>query len=290
MTLGENIAHLRGEKNMSQGDLAEALNVSRQSVSKWETDGSVPELERLTRMSELFGVSLDELVKGKTAEKETPPTPEPPVHPVASARQIVGVVLLALGGAALLVPLLLGGDLLSLVYAMPFWACGAVCLLAKQRVRLWTGWALVLSLDFFFQVMTGNRWTNLLGILATPAYRKFAFQSWGLNLPIMFAQALGLLLMIFLTLRSFRYERRAPTVRQKVLLAAGWAAYVLRWAVPYTSPFLKFQSRFYTQPLPLIAFRVWDALLGCVFLALLVWLLVATSAALRWKAEEKTTV
>ena len=62
MTLGENIARLRAEKRLSQGDLADALGVSRQSVSKWETDASVPELDKLVRLSELFGVTLDRLV------------------------------------------------------------------------------------------------------------------------------------------------------------------------------------------------------------------------------------
>lgn len=64
MSLGENIYRLRSEKGMSQSELAEALNVSRQSISKWETDGSVPELDKLLSLSSLFGVSLDELVKG----------------------------------------------------------------------------------------------------------------------------------------------------------------------------------------------------------------------------------
>ena len=40
MTLGQNIARLRAQKNLSQGDLADALEVSRQSVSKWETDAA----------------------------------------------------------------------------------------------------------------------------------------------------------------------------------------------------------------------------------------------------------
>lgn len=66
MSLGENIYRLRSEKGMSQSELAEALNVSRQSISKWETDGSVPELDKLLSLSDLFGVSLDELVKGST--------------------------------------------------------------------------------------------------------------------------------------------------------------------------------------------------------------------------------
>ena len=47
MNLGENIYRLRAEKNMSQGDLADALEVSRQSVSKWENNSATPELDKL---------------------------------------------------------------------------------------------------------------------------------------------------------------------------------------------------------------------------------------------------
>ena len=67
MTLGENIVRLRTQRNWSQGDLADALDISRQSVSKWETDASVPELEKLLKLSELFGVTLDALVRGEDA-------------------------------------------------------------------------------------------------------------------------------------------------------------------------------------------------------------------------------
>ncbi|MBQ8851043.1 MAG: helix-turn-helix transcriptional regulator, partial [Oscillibacter sp.] len=74
MTLGQNITRLRTAKGMSQGALAEALGVSRQSVSKWETDGSIPELEKLINMAKLFEVSIDELVTG---EPFTPPEAPP---------------------------------------------------------------------------------------------------------------------------------------------------------------------------------------------------------------------
>lgn len=65
MSLGERIYRLRTEKNLSQGDLAERLEVSRQSVSKWENNSAVPDLEKIIKLGEIFGVSLDELVKGE---------------------------------------------------------------------------------------------------------------------------------------------------------------------------------------------------------------------------------
>ena len=79
MTLGENIARLRTQKDWSQGDLADALGISRQSISKWEIDTSIPELEKLIKLSELFGVTLDQLVRGEDApETESVPASSAP--------------------------------------------------------------------------------------------------------------------------------------------------------------------------------------------------------------------
>ena len=57
MTMGEKIALLRRQRAWSQEELAEKLGVSRQSVSKWESGGSIPDLERVVRLAELFDVS-----------------------------------------------------------------------------------------------------------------------------------------------------------------------------------------------------------------------------------------
>lgn len=63
MTLGEKIFKLRTEQGLSQETLGEKLGVSRQSVSKWETDQSIPELDKIVAVSEMFGVSTDYLLK-----------------------------------------------------------------------------------------------------------------------------------------------------------------------------------------------------------------------------------
>ena len=66
MNLAEKIVELRKQNNWSQEELAERLDVSRQSVSKWEGGVSAPELEKLVRLSEIFGVSVDSLLKDDT--------------------------------------------------------------------------------------------------------------------------------------------------------------------------------------------------------------------------------
>lgn len=64
MSFGMNVQALRRRRNMTQEELADALGVSRQSVSKWESDGSFPEMEKLVQLCELFGCDLDTLVRG----------------------------------------------------------------------------------------------------------------------------------------------------------------------------------------------------------------------------------
>lgn len=64
MTFGERLFELRKTKNISQEELAELLDVSRQSISKWENDKAYPEMTRLLFMSEFFDVSLDYLMRG----------------------------------------------------------------------------------------------------------------------------------------------------------------------------------------------------------------------------------
>ena len=76
MNLGESIYRLRTARNMSQGDLADALDVSRQSVSKWENNMAVPDLDRLVKLSELFGITLDELVTGRAPQATHPSSSE----------------------------------------------------------------------------------------------------------------------------------------------------------------------------------------------------------------------
>ena len=60
----------RAAKDLSQQELAERLHVSRQSISKWELGTAKPDLDNMIRLSELFGVSLDELVLGKTQNRQ----------------------------------------------------------------------------------------------------------------------------------------------------------------------------------------------------------------------------
>ena len=62
MTIGEQIQNMRIQKGLTQERLAEMLEVSRQSISKWELGQAVPDVDKIIRMSELFDVSTDTLL------------------------------------------------------------------------------------------------------------------------------------------------------------------------------------------------------------------------------------
>ena len=77
MKLAEKIMKHRKKKGWSQEELAEHLNISRQSVSKWQSGASVPDLDKILRLSEIFKVSTDYLLKDEIEEEENKEESEP---------------------------------------------------------------------------------------------------------------------------------------------------------------------------------------------------------------------
>ena len=69
MPMGQKLAALRKQQGLTQEQLAEALNVSRQAVSKWESGAAYPETEKLIRLSEMYGCTLDHLVREDAQEE-----------------------------------------------------------------------------------------------------------------------------------------------------------------------------------------------------------------------------
>lgn len=77
MTFGEKLQGLRQRAGMSQDALAEKLNVSRQAVSRWERDETMPETEKVVALANLFGVSTDYLLRDQPEEHREEPRTEP---------------------------------------------------------------------------------------------------------------------------------------------------------------------------------------------------------------------
>ena len=70
MSLGERLLELRKSKHLSQEELAYKLDVTRQTISKWETDQSTPDFDKIMPLCELYGITSDELLTGISKEKE----------------------------------------------------------------------------------------------------------------------------------------------------------------------------------------------------------------------------
>lgn len=69
MSIGEKLLELRKEKHLSQEEVANILNVSRQTISKWETDQSTPDFDKILPLCKLYEITADELL-GETKSKE----------------------------------------------------------------------------------------------------------------------------------------------------------------------------------------------------------------------------
>ena len=300
MTLGQNIYRLRTERGLSQGDLAEALDVSRQSISKWETDGSVPELEKLLRLSELFHITLDELVKGSGAAETPSPAPEAVAGESAGkpedalletlsrgVNRTIGWVVLGFGALVAIVTAIAGGGLAGLVYAAPLFLCGVIYLVAKRRAGLCCAWACGLLGLALLRVACGISWT---GVFRAPLsfFRSDVARivSWGI--------AVFLLLLLIGTVRSFR-EQVLPWERRSVEKYAGlWVLYFGgRWAVNrflFAAWAMKvFPSGNYSQS-TVVAYSVASTLWEILLLVLLAILLVKTAALLRGRKAARAAV
>ena len=246
MTLGQRLSHLRTGAGLSQDALAEQLGVSRQSVSKWETDGSVPELDKLVRLSQVFGVTLDELVKG-TADapsgseatnrtetpqgakntppdttgtqdtfymSQTPPMPQDTAELLRLHRQkLTGIVLMA-------VALLATALNLALVFLMvPLFIAGVLCLVVRRRLGLAIGWTLWICALFVTRYASAISMSRLL----SPGY----WQHTSLATPL-----LALVQLAVLAVLAWRTLRNPPGLGAcwgiwAGLLAALW----LTWRI-----------------------------------------------------------
>ena len=299
MTLGQNISRLRTEQGLSQGDLADALEVSRQSISKWETDASIPELEKLLRLSELFHITLDELVKGTGGTVETPPSApkaaaagEGAGDPEAELLQTlnrgvnrtIGWVLLGFGALLTILLAVLGSGLAGLLFAAPLFLCGIICLVARKRPGLWCAWTCVLLGLIWLRATAGIRWTDIFRAPFTVFRSDIArIISWAI--------VAALLLLLIGTVRSFR-DQILPWDKRSIGKYAGlWILYLAgRWAVNrflFAAWAMKvFSSGNHTQSAAVV-YSIANILWEVALLAALALLLVKTAALLRGRKAAK---
>ena len=99
MNLKETLSFYRKQQGLSQIELAEALEVSRQTVSKWETGAALPSAENLLALSKLYGAPVDDLLNGMKTEDplELAPAPPPELDPsLIPRRKLIARMLAAI--------------------------------------------------------------------------------------------------------------------------------------------------------------------------------------------------
>lgn len=222
MTLGERICKLRTERNLSQGDLAETLDVSRQSISKWETNGSVPELDKLVKLSELFEISLDELVRDKKAEEKTQREQNVVYVEKAethSGKKIIGVILLCFSAFIWLLVSLFGDVLAGLLLASPFLGCGLICLLVRCNTGLWCSWVVYLFISLYMRFATGANWAYAL----VPQ-----MYTGGRTVHLVIAWTILLIFTVLTLITVLRFRKKpVTTIKTNVIgTAVAWAVYL----------------------------------------------------------------
>ena len=143
MELSNQIRRLRAERGLSQDALAEAIFVSRQTVSNWETDKTYPDVQSLVLLSQLFNVSLDELIQGDVAVMrrvmEEDARQMRQLSVAASVLLVLSVVFFVALTAAWRDPSPFGGLTKGTVAGagvfVPLYAVGMACALAIERIK-----------------------------------------------------------------------------------------------------------------------------------------------------------
>ena len=226
MELAGNIYRLRAARGMSQEELAAALGVSRQSVSKWETGAATPELDKVAALAALFGVTMDELVLGEArTAQETPAEGEsegavsyfPPRR-----RYIAAVALLCTGAALAVVLFLLGAGLIGpVIFTSPLWLCGIVCLRARRHVGFWCFAAAYLPVLWYIKWGTGVSYGDLF------FWAPYNNPMRGIIYIVFVVCNVGLIVYGIRSFRDAELRSRRPWLRVALCAALYVAAYFL---------------------------------------------------------------
>ena len=247
-TLGERIYKYRAARGLSQLELSELLEVSRQSVSKWETDVAVPELSKLVKMAEVFEISLDALVLGKEEEKEEAAEEHeikdeitPKIEKVReTSRMKTGFGFFFLGTGTLLsfLILLLSADILApILVFIPFGLCAFFCLRQFRHAALWCVDSWYVCIMAYFHYATGVYW-------APDIISLIHIDELGLNLSTImsFVFFFMLLFFIFLTVFAYRKEKFGFSEKKhKVLAVITVLAPIVKIGVSLAESYLVWQ-------------------------------------------------
>lgn len=165
MTFGEKLSKLRKENNYTQEQLADMLNVSRQSVSKWESNMAYPETDKIISLARLFECSTDYLLKDECISKNeeidesiSESNSVKAKYPVGHQR-IIGYILLSISLiAGILIFLLAESEdelYVTFSFVISVLSCSLICLFVKRKAAYWSVWAIVAPIILLSPFLVG---------------------------------------------------------------------------------------------------------------------------------------
>ncbi len=240
MNFGEKIYTLRVNKNLSQGDLADLLNVSRQSISKWENNSAVPDLDKIIKLCEIFEISMDELVRDKKiseagAEEQNKSTSDTFTDIPEPKSKTAGILLFGMAFFTILIFAIIGNVGAGLVFSIPFIVCAVICLISKRHAGLWCAWAVLAMVMLFCMFTMGQR-----HVIFSFFHYNLSDPSMSMALIIGWAQNIALIILTGITIWRFRDKPFSWTKRNKVLLIAGIIALICVKFLQIMLPIVRF--------------------------------------------------
>ena len=212
MSVGSRIFELRMSKNLSQSALADMLDVSRQSVSKWETDSAVPDLDKLIKLCDVFDVTLDELT-GRTDSMNGEPGKTEICSFPARTQQVFGYILFVMSFSVALLLLFRGrneGDFIIMVpVLLALLICGMICIFLKQRALYWCIWTMLAPISI---------------LTCTVDFRPFF---------LVLMQLCCIAGMAFAALHFFKNVFVSVNRRKGILLIAAWLAAIAMYLLNF---------------------------------------------------------
>ena len=226
ITLGERICKYRTARGLSQLELSEILDVSRQSISKWETDVAVPELSKLVKMSEVFEISLDALVLGKADDvREDAIRAGNVTTPLALVEEIrersrlktgFGFCFIGVGILLSFLILILAGDILAALFLfVPFGISAFFCLKQFCYAALWCFETWYCWIAAYFYYATGCHWNAWLP-------RLIYFSEDGIEIQTILSFFFFIILVFFICMTIFVHRKKKYKFSKKkhIILAA----------------------------------------------------------------------
>ena len=232
--VGETIYRLRRERNLSQGDLADRLNVflsvgvplgnRRCRARTGQIDPDEPSVRRHARRTGVGrGTRCDSSVPIRLCAARAAGGFQPP--------QGGGYRSLLHGLPDCTAAVVAGGLAAGLVFASPFLVCGGLCFLFRRRAGLWCGWAVCFLIDLYLRYGSGITWRLTWVTLSFTPQMNYA------RLFIAWTQLIGMGLLVLLTVICFRTRRQTYRHSENAsrISAAGRCSFCCRYRS--TSPF-----------------------------------------------------